>query len=92
MGALLGEPGGGSFTGDPEGYERKALGTGIFFHGGSVGPPGVGSSIRYYERWLEGALEVERLSLSLSLSLSGGSSVKGTWRKGSLAGDHEGYV
>ena len=31
------------------------------------------------------------LSLSLSLSFSG-SSVKGTWREGSLAGDPEGYA
>jgi hypothetical protein len=29
MGSLLGDLEGGSFVGDPEGYERKALGTGI---------------------------------------------------------------
>ena len=28
MGALLGEPGGGLLVGEPEGYERRALGTG----------------------------------------------------------------
>jgi hypothetical protein len=40
----VGEPGGGSFAGDPVGYERKALEMGIFLDGGSVGHPGVGSS------------------------------------------------
>jgi hypothetical protein len=45
MGAPLGEPGGGgSFARGPEGYERKALGTGILLQGGSVGQPGVDSS------------------------------------------------
>ena len=43
------------------------------------------SSTRNSERWLKGALEVERLSLY-------GSSVKGTWRDGSLAEDHVGQV
>jgi len=28
---------GGSFVGDPEGWERKALGTGISLYGGSLG-------------------------------------------------------
>jgi len=45
------------------GYERKALGMAISLHGGSAGPPGVGSSTRDFERWLKGALEVEHLSL-----------------------------
>jgi hypothetical protein len=58
MGALLGEPGGGSFAGGPEGYERKALGTSISLHGGPVGQPGVD-----FEIWLKGALGVERISL-----------------------------
>ena len=31
--------------------------------GGSVGQPGVGSSNGDFERWLKGALEVERLCL-----------------------------
>jgi len=44
-------------------YERKALETGIALHGVSVGQPGVGSSTGKFERWLKGALEVERLSL-----------------------------
>jgi hypothetical protein len=51
------------------GYERKALGTGISLHGGSVGQPGMGSSTGDFERWLKGALDVECLSLSLSLSM-----------------------
>jgi len=71
MGALLGEPGGGgSFARGTKGYERKALGMGIFPHGGSVGQPGVGSSIGDFEIWLKGALGVEGLSVCLSLSLS----------------------
>jgi hypothetical protein len=50
---------------DPVGYERKALETGISLHGGSDGQPEVGSSTADFEKWLKGALEVERLSLSL---------------------------
>ena len=42
------------------GYERKALGTGISLHGGSVGQTGVDLSTGEFERWLKGALEVER--------------------------------
>jgi len=38
-----------------------------------------------FEIWLKGGLEVKCLTLC-------GSSVKGTWREGSLAGDPEGYV
>ena len=38
MKALLWEPGGGdSFAGDPVGYERKALETGICLHGAQLG-------------------------------------------------------
>ena len=48
---------------------------GIYLHGGSVGQLGVGSSTGDFERWLKGALEVERLSLSLY-----GNSVMGTHR------------
>jgi hypothetical protein len=44
MGAFLGEAGGGSFVRGLEGYERKALRMSVSPHGGSVGPPGVGSS------------------------------------------------
>jgi len=62
------------------GYVGRALETGISLHGGPVGQPAVGSSTGDFERWLKGALEVERLSLY-------GSSVKGTWREYSLAGD-----
>ena len=59
--------GGDSLAGDPVGYERKALETGIALHGGSVGQPGSGLSTGDFERWLKGALEVERLSLSVSM-------------------------
>jgi hypothetical protein len=45
----------------------------------------VGFSTGDFEIWLKGVLGVECLSLC-------GSSVKGTWREGSLAGDPEGYV
>jgi len=37
MGALLGEPGGGSFVRGPEGYERKALGMSFFLVGAQLG-------------------------------------------------------
>ena len=50
------------FAGKPEGYERKALETGISLYGRSVGAPAVGST-RVFERRLKGALEVKRLSL-----------------------------
>jgi len=65
MGALLRGTwrGGGSLTGDPVGYERKALETGISLHGGSVGQSGADISTVDFERWLKGALEVEFLSL-----------------------------
>jgi hypothetical protein len=52
---------------------------GIFLHRGSAGQPGVVLSTGDFERWLKGALEVGRLSLY-------GSSVKRTWREGSVAG------
>ena len=52
----------GSFAGDPLGYERKVLETGISLHGGSAGQPGVGSYTGDFERWLKGVLE-GRLSL-----------------------------
>jgi hypothetical protein len=68
---------------------------GITLRGGSVGQRGVGSSTRDFEIWFKGSLEVESLSLSLSLSLClclFGSSVKGTWREGSPAGDPDKYL
>jgi hypothetical protein len=40
----------GSYVGDPEGYARKVLGTGISLHGGSLRQTGVGSftgTLRY---------------------------------------------
>jgi len=69
---------GGFFAGDPVGYKRKALETGISLHGGSVGQTVVGSTTGDFERWLKGVLEVECPSLYRS-------SVKGTWREGSLS-------
>jgi len=58
----------------------------ISLQGGSVGQTEMGSSTGDFEIWLKGALlEVECLSLY-------GSSVKGTWMEGSLAGDPQGYV
>jgi len=63
MGALIGEPGGGSFARVPEGYEGKALEIDSSLHGGPVGQTGVGSSKGDFEIWLKGALEVECLCL-----------------------------
>ena len=57
---------------------------GIPLYGGSVGQPGVGSSTGDFERRMKG---LWRCGVSLC-----GSSVKGTWREGFLAGDPEGYV
>jgi len=53
--------------------------------GGSAGQPGVGSSTGDFRRWSKRALEVDCLTHC-------GSSVKGTWREGSLAGNLEGHV
>jgi len=57
---------------------------GISFHWDSAGQPGVGSSTGDFDRWLKG---LWMWSVFLC-----GSSVKGTWREGSLAGDPEGYI
>jgi hypothetical protein len=65
MGALLGNPDGGSFARGPEGYERKALKMGISLYGDSVGQREVGSNTGDFEIWLKGSLEVECLSLSV---------------------------
>jgi hypothetical protein len=70
------------------GYKRKALGTGISLHRGSVGQPRMGSSTGDSERWLKWALDVQRLSLSLSLwelcegNLEWGLPCWGPWRIG----------
>ena len=45
----------------------------------------MGSSSGDFGRWTKRALEVDHLTLC-------GSSVRGTWKEGSLAGDCEGYV
>ena len=63
MSSVRGTWRGGSFVGDPVGYERKALEMGLSLHGGSDGQPGVGSSTGEFGRWLKGALEVQHLSL-----------------------------
>ena len=70
----------GSFTGYP-GLWKEGAGDGRLSSWCSVGQPGVGSSTWDFERWLKGALEVGNFC---------GSSVKGTWREGSLAGDPRG--
>jgi hypothetical protein len=57
----------------------------ISLYGGSAGQPGEGLSTRHFEIWLKGVLELEHLSLCES-------SVQGSWREGSLAGNPEGQV
>ena len=54
---------GGSFAGDPVGYEKKALETGYSLHGGSAGQPVMGLSTRDFERWLKGVLQVGCISV-----------------------------
>jgi hypothetical protein len=63
MGALLGDPGGGFFSRDPEGYERNAMGMGISLYGGSDGQHGMSSSTGDFEIRLKGSLEVECISM-----------------------------
>jgi len=69
----VGEPGRGliyrGFRETDEGYVEKALETSISFHKGPTGEPGRDSFTSDFERWMKGAVQVERLSLSLSLSL-----------------------
>jgi hypothetical protein len=63
---------------------------GISPHGGSVGERGVGSSTGDFERWLKGALEVERLSLweLCGGNLEGGLPCWAPWRIGrKVSGD-----
>ena len=50
-----------------EGYVEKALETSISFHRGTTEEPGRGSFTSDFERWMKGAVQVERLPLSLSL-------------------------
>ena len=65
---------------------------GIFFHEGSVGQPGVGSSTRDFEMWLKGALDVECLCLweLCEGNLEEGSSTRDfeSWMKGALGMEH----
>jgi len=59
---------------------------GVSLHSSPNGEPGGGGHItRAFEIWMEGS--GNRASPSLYWS-----SVRGTWRKGSFIGDHEGYV
>jgi hypothetical protein len=73
MGTLLGKPvgGGGLLVGDPEAYERRALGTGTTLYGDSVGATWSGFLYWDFEVWLKG---LQGWSVSLH-----GSFVKGTW-------------
>jgi len=79
MGASLGNLGEGSYAGHLR--VEGGSGTGVFPYRGLVGEPVEGESI-YWELWelAEGGLWLWSISLH-------GSSVKETWREGSLAGD-----
>jgi hypothetical protein len=52
----------GYLAGEPEGYEEKALHTGISFHRGPTGEPGRGLAYWDIERWMKGAPWMECLS------------------------------
>jgi hypothetical protein len=56
MGAPLGEPGEGVLVGDPEGYERTAIGMGTSLYGGSVGATWGRLIYWDFEIWLKGLL------------------------------------
>ena len=56
----------------------------IPLYGDSVGQPGVGSSTGDFDKRMKG---LWKCGVSVC-----GSSVKGTWREGFLAGDPEGHV
>ena len=73
---------GDSFTGDPEGYVKKALETGTSLQGAPLGNLEGGSFTRDFEGWIKGALRVERLSLrELSEgNLVGGLHYWGPWK------------
>jgi hypothetical protein len=72
MGAPLGKPGGELLVGNPEHYERRALGMGTSLYGVSAGATWGRFIYWDFEIWLKG---LWRWSVSLR-----GSSVKGTWR------------
>jgi len=76
MGAVRGTWRWGSFAGGPEGDERKAMEMGI-----SMGAQATWSGLLYRGLW-----EMVERGSGGAASLSG-SSVKGTWREGSLAED-----
>ena len=52
----------GYLAGEAEGYEEKALQRGISFHRGPTGEPGRGLAYWDFERWMKGALRMERIS------------------------------
>jgi hypothetical protein len=85
--------GGGYFARAPEVYERKALRTGISLYGGSVRQPGMGLSTGDFDRWLKGALEVERPSLwdVCEGNLEGRLPWWGLWRMG-IKGSGDGHL
>ena len=55
--------GGGSFAGDPVGYERKALEMGISLHGVPMGNLEWVRLLGTFDIWFTGVLEVGHLSL-----------------------------
>jgi hypothetical protein len=75
---------GGSFARGPEGYERRLWGQESLFMGAQLGN----------QEWdnLPGSLRYGRKGLWMWCVSLCGSSVKGTWREGSLAGNPEGYL
>ena len=52
-----------SIIGDPGRYVEETLEMGISLHRGFAGEPGRGLIYRNFERWMKGALKVDRLSL-----------------------------
>ena len=84
VGALLGEPGGGSCVGALTVMKRRLWGQASLLMGTQLG----NLEWAYLPGSMRGGWKgLWRWSISLS-----GSPVKGTWRKGSLVGDPEGYV
>jgi len=62
VGAPLGESGGGLLVGDPEGYERRALGMGTSLYGGLCWGNLGWAYLLGLQDMAEGALEMECLS------------------------------
>jgi len=74
---------GGSFVGDPECYERKALGTAVSLYGGSLGNLGW-ANLWGLRDMAEGALGME--------CLSPWGFCEGNLEGGSLSGDPDGHL